>query len=183
MLKTSPGSRSDPSALGSLEKRLTGREPDDSAIPQSVRRAVRLMLSGGALTALVGIFLIIATVADKSALTDSSGKRVTTGEFSGDVAWIVVEYVIVVAMWVLMARYNRAGRSWARILASVFAVISTYDCYSLVNGLTGGESITVIGYVYIIFTLVVWAVGLVAIAMLWRSESGAYYKARSAVAR
>jgi hypothetical protein len=183
MLKTSPGSQSGPSALGSLEKRLTGREPDDSVVPQSVRRAVRLMLTGGALTALVGIFLIVATIADKNALTDSNGKRVSTGAFSGDLAWIVVEYVIVVAMWVLMARYNRAGRSWARILASVFAAISTYDCFSLVNGLTDGESITVIGYVYIISTIAVWGIGVVAIAMLWRSESGVYYKARSALAR
>jgi hypothetical protein len=183
MLKTSPGGLSRPSALGSLEKRLTGREPADSAIPQSVRRSVRLMLVGGVLTALVGIFLIVATVADKNALTGADGKKLSDGAFSGDIAWIVVEYVIVVAMWVLMARYNRAGRSWARIVASVFAAISTYDSYSLVNGLSGGQSITVIGYVYIIFSLAVWAVGVVSVAMLWRSESGAYFKARSALAR
>lgn len=183
MLKTSPGSRSGPSALGSLEKRLAGRDPDDSVVPVSVRRAVRLMLTGGALTALVGVFLIIATIADKNALTDSTGKKLSAGEFSGDIAWIVVEYAIVVAMWVLMARYNRAGRTWARILASVFAAISTYDAYSLVNGLTGGESITVIGYVYIVATLAVWGVGVVAIAMLWRSESSLYYKSRTALAR
>ncbi len=183
MLKTSPGGQSGSSALGSLEKRLTGREPDDSMIPQSVRRAARLMLIGGGLTALVGIFLVIATIADKSALTDSSGQKVTAGEFSGDIAWIVIEYVIVVAMWLLMARYNRAGRAWARILASVFAAISTYDTYSLVNSLTKGESITVIGYVYIVSTIAVWALGVVSIAMVWRSESSAYYKARSAVAR
>ena len=183
MLKTSPGSQSGPSALGSLEKRLTGREPDDSVIPQSVRRAARLMLTGGALTALVGIFLIIATIADKNALVDSSGKKLSTGEFSGGVALVVVEYVIVVTMWVLMARYNRAGRGWARIVASIFAAYSTYTSYGLVNGLTGGESITVVELVYIISTLLVWGIGVVSIAMVWRSESGVYFKARSAVAR
>jgi hypothetical protein len=177
MLKTSPGGQSGPSALGSLEKRLTGREPDDSMIPPSVRRAARLMLAGGGLTALVGIFLVVATIADRSSLTNSNA------QFSGDIAGIIVEYVIIIAMWVLMARYNRAGRAWARIVASVFAAISTYDTFGLVNSLTKGESITVIGYVYIISSIAVWALGVVSIAMVWRSESSAYFKARSAVAR
>ena len=46
MLKTSSGQ----TALGGLEKRLTGSVPDDSDIPRPVLRGVRLMLSGGALT-------------------------------------------------------------------------------------------------------------------------------------
>lgn len=183
MLKTSPGGQSGPSALGSFEKRLTGREPDDSLIPAPVRRAARLMLAGGGLTALVGAFLVAATIADKNALTDSNGQKVTSGQISGDIAWIVIEYVIIVAMWVLMARYNRAGRAWARIVASVFAAISTYDTFGLVNSLTKGEAITVIGYVYIISSIAVWALGVVAIAMVWRSESSAYFKSRSAIAR
>jgi hypothetical protein len=177
MLKTSPGGQSGPSALSSFEKRLTGREPDDSVIPASVRRAARLMLAGGGLTALVGVFLVVATIADRSSLTNSDA------QFTGDIAWIIVEYVIIVTMWVLMARYNRAGRAWARIVASVFAAISTFDTFGLVNSLTKGESITVIGYVYIISSIAVWALGVVAIAMVWRSESGAYFKARSAATR
>ena len=83
-------------------------------------------------------------------------------------------------IWVLMARLNRAGRNWARILASVLCAISTYDAYTLVNSLTGGQTITVVGVVYIVFTLVVWVIGVIAIAMLWRSESSAYFRARSA---
>ena len=35
--------------------------------------------------------------------------------------------------------------------------------------------------VFIVFTLAVWVIGVLAIAMLWRAESSAYYKARSAV--
>ena len=70
--------------------------------------------------------------------------------------------------------------SWARILASVFCAISTYDAYTLINSLSGGETITVVGVVYIVSTLVIWVLGVIAIAMLWRSESGAYFKARSA---
>ncbi len=36
------------------------------------------------------------------------------------------------------------------------------------------------GIVYIVFTLALWVVGVIAIALIWRSESSAYYRARSA---
>jgi len=180
MLKTSSGGQSGQTALAGLEKRLTGRDPDDSAVPGPVRRAVRFMLAGGATTAIVGIFLLIATIVDKNALTDSSGKKLSNSEFTSGIVGTIITYLILVAIWVLMARMNRSGYNWARILASVFCAISTYDAYKLVNSLTGGETITVIETVYIVFTLVIWAIGVIAIAMLWRSESSAYFKARSA---
>jgi hypothetical protein len=185
MLKTSSdgrsgrSGRSGQSALGGIEKRLTGRVPDDADIPGPVRNGVRFMLAGGALTVIVGIFLIIVTIADKNALTDSSGKKLSSAEFTSNVVGTAVTYVIIVVIWVLMARMNRAGYNWARILASVFCAISTYDAYSLVNSLTGGSTITVAGIVYIVFTLALWVVGVIAIALVWRSESSAYYRARS----
>jgi hypothetical protein len=137
------------------------------------------MLAGGALTVIVGIFLLIVTIADKNALTDSSGKKLSSSEFTSNVVVTVVTYLIVVVIWVLMARMNRSGYNWARILASVFCAVSTYDAYSLVNSLTGGSTITVAGIVYIVFTLALWVVGVIAIALVWRSESSAYYRARS----
>jgi hypothetical protein len=180
MLKTSSDGRGGDSTLAGLEKKLTGRDPDDSAIPGPVRKAVRFMLAGGAATAIVGIFLLIATIADKNALTDSSGKKLSNSEFTSGVVGTVITYVVLVAIWVLMARMNRSGRNWARILASVFCAISTYDAFTLVNSLTGGETITVVGVVYIAFTLLIWVIGVLAIALLWRSESSAYFRERSA---
>ena len=180
MLKTSSASRSGQSAVAGLEKRLTGRVPDDSEVPGPVRKAVRFMLGGGALTAVTGIFLLIATIADKNALTNSSGKKLSSSEFTSNLVGTVITYLILVVIWVLMARMNRAGYNWARILASVFCAISTYDAYSLVNSLKGGTTITVAGIVYIVLTLALWVVGVIAIALIWRSESSAYYRARSA---
>jgi len=179
-LKTSSASRSGQSAVAGLEKRLTGRVPDDSEVPGPVRKAVRFMLGGGALTAVTGIFLLIATIADKNALTDSGGKKLSSSEFTSNLVGTVITYLILVVIWVLMARMNRSGYNWARILASVFCAISTYDAYSLVNSLKGGTTITVAGIVYIVLTLALWVVGVIAIALIWRSESSAYYRARSA---
>jgi hypothetical protein len=180
MLKTSSASRSGQSAVAGLEKRLTGRVPDDSDVPGPVRKGVRFMLAGGALTAVTGIFLLIATIADKNALTDSSGKKLSSGEFTSNLVGTVITYLILVVIWVIMARMNRSGYNWARILASVFCAISTYDAYSLVNSLKGGTTITVAGIVYIVLTLALWVVGVIAIALIWRSESSVYYRSRSA---
>jgi len=176
MLKTSSGQ----SALGGLEKKLTGSVPDDSDVPGPVRKAVRLMLAGGAVTAVIGVFLVIATIADKNALTDSSGKKLTSGEFTSSVIGTVVVYLILVTIWVLMARMNRAGRGWARWVASALALLSTVNAYSTVNSLTGGETLTVIDIVFIVGTLALWLLGVAAVAMLWRTESTLYFRARSA---
>jgi hypothetical protein len=180
MLKTSSDRQGGQSALASLEKRLTGSVPDDSVVPGPVRKAVRFMLAGGATTAIIGIFLVIVTIADKNALTDSNGKKLNSSEFTSGVVTTIVAYLIIVAIWVLMARLNRAGYGWARILASVLCAISTYEAYALVNSLTGGETITVVDIVYIVFTLATWAIGVIAIALLWRSDSTAYFKSLAA---
>ena len=180
MLKTSSGGQSGQLALAELEKRLTGRVPDDSAVPGPVRKAVRFMLAGGATTAIVGIFLLIATIADKNALTSSNGKKLSGAEFTSGIVYTIVIYLILVAIWVLMARMNRSGYNWARIVASVLCAISTFDAYQLVNSLTSGETITVLETVFIVATLALWVIGVLAVAMLWRSESSAYFKARSA---
>jgi hypothetical protein len=175
MLKTSPGQ----TALGGLEKRLAGGVPDDSDVPGTVRKAVRLMLYGGAVTAVIGVFLIIAVIADKNAMTDSSGKKLTGGELTSGVISYILLYVVLVAVWVLMARMNRSGRGWARWVASALAILATLNAWSTVNSLRGGETITVINIVIIIGTLALWLLGASAAVMLWRPESSAYFKERA----
>lgn len=176
MLKTTAGGQT---ALAGLEKKLTGRVPDDSAVPDSMMKGVRLMLAGGAVTALSGLFSLIVLIADKNVLIDTNGKRATSGEIVGDVVATFISYAILVTMWILMARFNRAGAKWARILASVFCAVSTWYTYELVNSLKGGDTITWEGIVYLAVSLVSWVVGVLAIACIWRTESTAYYSARS----
>lgn len=176
MLKISSGQ----TALGGLEKKLTGNVPDDSDVPAPVRRSVRLMLAGGALTAVLGVFYVIVKIADKNALTTSTGKALTNGQFTGIIVYAIFVYLLQVTIWVLMARMNRAGRGWARIVASALAVFSTVGAYSLVNGLKGGETLTVVDIVYIVFTLALWIVGAIAAILLWRPESSEYFRSRAA---
>jgi hypothetical protein len=177
MVKTYPGGQT---ALAGLEKRLTGSVPDDSAIPNPVRKSVRWMLAGAGITSVLALFWVVVAIADKNALTNASGKKLTNGQFAGGVAEIFVEFLVPAVVWVVMARYNRAGQNWARIVASLLCALNTYDSYRLVNSLSGGMTLTVIDIVYIVLTLASWVVGVIAIALLWRAESTAYIKARTA---
>jgi hypothetical protein len=177
MLKTTAGGQA---VLTGFARKLTGRVPDDSAIPDSIRKGVWLMLAGAAVTALSGLFSLIVVLSEKSVLTDANGHKLTSGQLASGIIGTLISYAILVTMWILMARFNRAGAKWARILASVFAVIATWYTYQLVNSLKGGDTITWEGIVYIAVTIVIWVVGVLSIAMIWRPDTGPYYNARAA---
>jgi hypothetical protein len=184
MLKTSADGHSGPLALAGLERKLAGREPDDSAVPAPVRKAVRFTLLGGALTLLLGVFWVIVGFADKGVITGPNGKKLTNSQFAGGIVeFFIIEFLIPVALWVLMARFNRAGASWARIVASVLCAIDTYQSFALINGLHNGQTFAVADIVYIVFSLASWVVGVIAVALLWRGESSGYFRQRSAQRR
>jgi hypothetical protein len=181
MLKISSGGqslRSGQSALAVLEKRLVGRDPDDSAIPAPVRRAVKFMLGGAFITLLAGVFTVIATLADPRLI--NNGKQPTSSALTGDVVQVVLLTLVYSALWVLMARMNRSGAVWARIVASVLFAVSTYSLYSAINSLHSGEYLAVVNIISFVLAIAEWLCGLGAVAMLWRAESTVYFKARSA---
>lgn len=181
MLNTSPSGRIGQTALADLEKKLAGRDPDDSDIPAPTRKAVRYMLGGAAVTLLLGVFWVIVALADKNALTNSSGKKLTNGQFAGGIVeTLVLEFLLPAAIWVLMARFNRSGQGWARIASSVLCAIDTYFSFGLVNSLRAGQTLTVADIVYVILTLAAWILGVLAVALMWRRESTEYFRARSA---
>lgn len=181
MLKMSSGSQGGQSALAGVEKVLVGRDPGDSDIPSSVRRSVRWMLGGALGTIVLGLFWLIVTIADKNAITGASGKKVTNSQFAGSVVeFFIAEFLIPTAFWLLMARFNRAGQKWARIVASVLCAFDTYLTFGVVNSLRGGQTLTVADLIYIVVWVAVWVMGLIAIALLWRGESSVYFGERSA---
>jgi hypothetical protein len=178
MLKTSSGGQSGQSALVSLEKRLAGSEPDDSVVPSPVRKSVRFMLGGALVTAVSSLFSVIAVIAAPNLI--NNGKQPTSHQVSGYIVQTVVVTIVFCALWVVMARVNRAGRSWARIVASVLFALSTVSLFSVVNSLHAGDYVRVYNIVSFVLAVIGWICGLGAIAMLWRPESSAYFKSRSA---
>jgi hypothetical protein len=181
MLKTSSDGRSDrggQSALAGLEKRLAGRDPDDSDIPAPVRKAVKFMLGGALVTLLAGVFTVIATVADPRLI--NNGKQPASGALTGDIVQVVLLTLVYCALWVLMARMNRSGQVWARWVASALFAVSTFSIYSAINSLHSGEYVAVVNIISFILAVAEWICGLGAVALLWRGESGVYFKARAA---
>jgi FtsH-binding integral membrane protein len=165
-------------AFAGLEKKLSGGAPDDPGLPATMRKAVRFMLAGAAITVVFAVFEVIATIVDKNSI-DINGKPPTSSQLATAIIFLIVSYLVYALLWVLMARFNRAGLKWARIVASVLFAISTFQLYETVDSLHGGQVITAADIIYIVITLASWAVGVGAIAMLWRSDSTAYYQAET----
>ncbi len=165
-------------AFASIETKLSGGSPDDPGLPVTMRKAVRFMLAGAAVTGVFAIFEVIATIVDKNSI-DINGKPPTSSELATGIVILIVSYAVYILLWVLMARFNRAGQKWARIVSSVLFAISTWQLYETVDSLHGGMVITAADVIYIVFTIGAWAAGVGAIAMLWRPDSTAYFNARS----
>lgn len=179
MLKTSSGGQSGQSAFAGLEKRLAGSDPVDSAVPGPVRKSVRFMLGGALVTAVSSLFSIFAVIAVPTLL--NNGKQPTSSQITGYIVQTVVLTFVFCGLWVLMARKNREGRSWARIVASVLFAFSTISLYTAVDSLRSGDTFTVYNVVSLVLAIVEWLCGLGAVALIWRAESGGYFKSRSAV--
>jgi hypothetical protein len=136
------------------------------SVPRSapaVRAAVRLMYAGAAVTTLSLIISIIslAFIGGGAARLRLLGRSqplpvaITVGIMGG---------LVLIALWLWMARANGLGRNWARILSTVLfglATLHLFDNKDVVQG---------------VFAVVTWLVGLAAVWLLWRPASNAFFK-------
>jgi hypothetical protein len=175
MFKTSTDGHS---AFASIEQKLSGGYPDDPRIPVPVRKAGRFMLVGAAITVLICLFQVAVTIIDKN-LIDVNGKPPTSSQLAVGILILIVSYAVYITLWILMARFTRAGHNWARIVSSVLFAISTWQLYQTIDSLHGGEVITAADIIFIVFTIGAWVAGVGAVAMLWRPDSTAYFNART----
>jgi hypothetical protein len=165
-------------ALAGIETKLSGGAPDDPSLPVTMRKGVRFMLAGAAVTVVLAVFEAIALIVSKNSI-DINGKPPTSSQLATALVFVIISYAIYALLWVLMARFNRSGMKWARIVATVLFAISTFQLYQMVNSLHGGQLITAADIIYFIINLAAWGVGVGAIAMIWRSDSSAYYQAQT----
>lgn len=151
-------------------------DPGAPAPPAPVQKAARYMLVGAILTAIWQIYWIVVTVAHKASLTGANGKPVTNSQVVASVLVTVVFLILISAIWVLVARLNQAGKSWARIAATVLFALWSFSTYRSIPLITRGDY----WIVNIIIMLTIWLIGLAVIYLLWRPESTAFYKEQSA---
>ena len=131
----------------------------------------------------------------EAADTSGSGTQLPTSEIKDlilDVA--IVVGVVAVLIWLWIAWKNRAGRNWARVVATVLFALS---CLGLPELLTGGRLSTMPSTLsaadgatiavppldvpawLIAAGVVNWLVGLAIIILLWRPAASRYYEAVS----
>jgi len=144
---------------------------------RTVRAAVRLMYAGAAVSAVEYITVLALIVVDI--------KLAVRGRFLGHslsaaqmrpliiAAWIIFS-LVVIALWLWMARANGQGRNWARILSTVLFGLGTLQLISDFQGAVGsGTAESVLGLLGAALT---WPVGAVAVWLLWRPASSAFFR-------
>lgn len=130
---------------------------------RTVQAAVRLMYAGAAVTALSLIISIIslAFIGRSAATLRLLGRSqplpvaVTVGIVAG---------LVLIAMWLWMARASGRGRNWARILSTVLCGLATLHLF-------GNK-----GVVQVAFAVLTWLIGLAAVWLLWRPASSAFFR-------
>lgn len=138
--------------------------------PRPVVLATRLMYAGAALTGIGLVLSVIAVAAGESSLRAShphatQAQLHATQNFLITIA--VVSGLIEIGAWIFMARANRAGLKWARIVATVFFGLGTLN---LISHVIGAGTTTSLAY-----TAVTWLAGAGAVFFLWQRQSSAYF--------
>jgi hypothetical protein len=169
--------------------------PEHPLAPSPVRRAARLMYLAGALTAAATCIEALLTLVfglrdhvpvgpgdiPKSALPPgaSAANFHPAGFVLGTlIPTIILMMVIaaiglgVAALWFLLGRRCRAGRPWARTVATL--VFAVYSFFLLVFLVTSG--VTTAASPAVVYPLVPWLFGLGTITLLWQRQSSAYFR-------
>ena len=154
--------------------------------PAPVLRAVKLMYAGAAVSAIeliTGLALIIVDITAAAHL-QWRGHNLTAAQLSQlrpviITVWIVVG-LVVIALWLWMARANGQGRNWARILCTVLFGLATLqlsgDLQQPVSH--AGFSAAVLYYGGTAMFVAAWLAGAAAVWLLWRPACGAFFRPR-----
>jgi hypothetical protein len=154
-----------------------GQAPEPARLgpPPSVVMAVRLMYAGAAVSAL-SLIVGLATVGSLRSALHKSDPSLTPTQLHSLQTVVIVGSVVVgligIGLWVWMALMNKAGKSWARIVATVLFGL---DTLFLLLGLAraGAAAGTLV-------SILTWLIGLGAVIFLWRRDATEYFTAQSA---
>ncbi|WP_298889019.1 hypothetical protein [uncultured Serinicoccus sp.] len=154
------------------------------AKPQPVGLAEKLMYAGGVVslvTGLVGFFESEDSIRDRlNQASDAMGTSMTPEMIDQQVAVApasaLVSGLIAALLWFLVGRFCGKGKGWARIVATVLAVLNVI---SFVVGLLGSSMIPGAGggTVVMLLNAVSAIIAAVVLFFLWKKESTAYFKA------
>ena len=150
----------------------TGGMPgfDQLAPPPSVVNAVRLMYAGAVVSAL-SLIVGLATVGSLRDSLHKAQPKLTPAQLH-DLQTIVVVGsifigVISIGLWVWLALMSKAGKPWARIVATVLFGLDTL--FLLLGVARAGAAAGTL------VSILTWLIGLGAVIYLWRKDASAYF--------
>ncbi|MBB5788091.1 hypothetical protein [Jiangella mangrovi] len=142
--------------------------------PQTLQRAAILMYVGAAISAVTALIPLLFRDSIRDAIADADSS-LSADEIDSaanvSVGIAVVVGLIGVALWLWMASANKAGKSWARVVATVLGGLNIL--FTVLSLGTGG------GGIGLVVNLVSIALAGYILYLLYRPESSAYYAARS----
>jgi hypothetical protein len=150
-------------------------EPDRRQPPASVVMAVRFMYAGAVVSALSLVVSLVTIGSLRAALRRAEPSFTASQIHTAEVATVGVAVffgLVGIGLWIWMALANRAGRSWARIVATVFFGLNTlFLLLGLARTAPLGSRLV---------SILLWLIGLGAIIFLWRKDSSEYFGAARA---
>jgi hypothetical protein len=137
--------------------------------------AVRLMYAGAVVSA-VSLVVGLATVGSLRTALHKSQPTLTPTQLHDLQTVVVVGSIAIglisIGLWVWMALMNKAGKSWARIVATVLFGLDTL--FLLLGVARAGAAASSL------VSVLIWLIGLGAVILLWRKDSSEYITAQSA---
>ncbi len=151
------------------------------AAPAPVLTAVKLMYAGAAVSAvelIIGLALIIVDI-NVAARGQFLGHSLTAPQLRPLIItlWIVLSLVMI-ALWLWMARANGQGRNWARILSTVLFGLATLQLRGVFTQPVShaGLGAAVLYYGGAALFAAAWLAGAAAVWLVWRPASSAFFK-------
>jgi hypothetical protein len=127
----------------------------------------------GLAASLLGILVDMTTLsATRSEIIKQNPKFTTTQVNNAEhleIGLFIAGGLIGAALWLWMAQSCRAGKGWARVVSTVLFGIDTLSVLAGAAGAQGGGLTRIYGFV-------VWAIGGIAIFLLWQRSSSDYFR-------
>jgi hypothetical protein len=149
--------------------------------PEPVLTAAKLMCAGAVVSAvelIAGLALIIVDI-NAAARGRFLGHSLTAPQMKPliSMVWIVFG-LVVIGLWLWMARANRQGRNWARVLSTVLFGLATLQLRGDFTQPAShtGFGVTALYYGVTVLFVAAWLVGAAAVWLLWRPASSAFFK-------
>ena len=145
-------------------------EPVRPGPPPSVVMAVRMMYAGAVVSA-VSLIVGLATIGSLRNSLHKANPTLTATQLHDLQTAVVIGSVAIglisIGLWVWMAMANKAGRPWARIVATVLFGLDTLFLLLGVarEGAAAGTLVSIL----------TWVIGLGAVIYLWRKDASAYF--------